>query len=168
MATLEQRFRAKFDVGLPDECWEWQSARSNGYGLLGNWPKSGIYAHRLAYELEHGPIPAGLFVCHDCDNPPCVNPAHLFLGTQADNLADMATKGRSAIGDRNGSRTHPERVPRGERHPQAKLTSQEAGEIRSLALAGWLQQDIADAYGVTFSLVSQIKRGVIWREAVAS
>jgi hypothetical protein len=90
---------------------------SAGYGSLwveGCWQK----AHRLSWELHYGPIPAGLYVCHKCDEPACIRPDHCFLGTPQDNSDDMIAKGRErhARGERNGTHTHPERVARGERH----------------------------------------------------
>lgn len=89
------RLAARLDVsGGPDSCWEYQAARSpRGYGTIGVMGKT-RRAHRVAWELANGPIPEGLLVCHHCDNPPCCNPAHLFLGTDKDNVADMRAKGR--------------------------------------------------------------------------
>lgn len=89
------RLLAKIAVGGPAECWPWTGTRNDlGYGILRVTGKN-VRAHRFAYELASGrPIPVGLEVCHRCDNPPCCNPAHLFLGTQGDNVRDAASKGR--------------------------------------------------------------------------
>jgi len=94
--TVADRFWSKVQC-LPGPCWLWTGTRQhNGYGRIlvdGRMRQ----AHRVSYELTFGPVPAGLQVCHKCDNPPCVNPDHLFVGTQSDNLFDQGRKGRNAL-----------------------------------------------------------------------
>jgi HNH endonuclease len=99
-------------MNLDHVCWEWSGARDRyGYGKL---RRDTVYwkAHRLAWTLEHGPIPDGMYVCHHCDNPPCVNPAHLFLGTSRDNQLDRVAKGRH----NQTAKTH---CPRGHPYDEA-------------------------------------------------
>ena len=96
-APLDERFWAKVDRASSDACWPWLATHGRfGYGEFKVGGRSGrsVKAHRVAWELTHGPISDGLFVLHRCDNPPCCNPGHLFLGTHADNMRDMAQKGR--------------------------------------------------------------------------
>lgn len=103
------RFWEKVDVAGPDECWLWLASVNGGewggYGQIWNGERN-LSAHRVSWVLEHGDIPKGVNVLHACDVPPCVNPKHLFLGTQADNAADMWSKGRQggcyAAGEKNG------------------------------------------------------------------
>jgi len=165
------RFWSKVDKGNgPDDCWIWQAGTNpKGYGnfrLCSPRRKEG--AHRIAYKLRYGEIPEGMCVCHRCDTPRCCNPAHLFIGTQADNAQDRAAKGRGwkPSGERSIAHLHPEVVLRGEAHPMAKLTVAEVRAIRAgYYLGHQTQAAIAKTYGVSRSLIGVIVRGEIWRYA---
>lgn len=109
----EQRFAKLVDKRGPDECWLWLGSRVGaGYGRfrLGGAKEGYPEAHRYAWEQANGrPVPSGMFVCHSCDNPSCVNPAHLWIGSATDNNLDRDTKGRTSKGDR-WYQTHPHRT----------------------------------------------------------
>lgn len=172
------RFMAKVQVA--EGCWEWTGCLSNyGYGIQRVNGKT-VQAHRLAHQLFVGPIPAGLYVCHHCDNRRCVNAlgGHLFVGTASDNNHDRDRKGRGnvASGVRHGTRTHPEsvakgdghwtrvepwRMARGERSPHAKLTALDVQHIRALARTGRSQREIGRLYGVS----REAARAIIHRRA---
>jgi hypothetical protein len=121
-------------------------------------------AHRYGYELQNGPISAGLLSCHHCDNPPCVRGTHLFAGTSGDNSRDMSRKGRGAVGDRNAMRLYPEKVRRGSQHQNAKLVEADVAAIRALLASGVKPYDaIASRFGVSTSTIGLIARGKMWR-----
>lgn len=154
------RFWSKVDTS--GECWIWTgSCATSGHGRF-NGRRTPIPAHRYAYEISVGPIPDGLYVLHACDNPPCVRPEHLFLGTQADNMADAARKGRTARGDRSGPRLHPERMTRGERRRDAKLTDAVVRVIRARHAAGTKQVDLARDYGVCRQTIQALLLRKTW------
>lgn len=112
------RFISKVNVAGP--CWLWMAGKNpKGYGQFAVDHATNVSAHRFAWIAFRGPVPAGLCVLHNCpggDNPSCVNPSHLWLGTRGDNNTDRDAKGRSCRGDRHWSRVNPERVPRGDAH----------------------------------------------------
>lgn len=182
MKSTEERFWAKVDKsGGPDACWTWTASLSaSGYGRF-NDGRRDVKAHRYAWASANGAIPPGegyhgTCVLHACDHPPCVNPAHLFLGTQVVNLADMRTKGRHACGAAHGarmrevlprgdahwSRLRPERRPRGETNGRAKLTAAAIPVIRARRAAGECLRVIASDYGVGRQLISSIYRRERW------
>lgn len=134
----------------PGGCWEWTGFISRaGYGRYREQE-----AHRAAYERENGAIPPGLFVCHSCDNPACVNPAHLWLGTAGDNSRDMVAKGRARHPKWAGRR-------RGTANPNARLTPEQVLEIRSLR---WkkTQREIAERFGISQGHVNAIMHERNW------
>jgi hypothetical protein len=131
---LSEKVKQNFwnHVNKTEGCWEWTGALNRmGYGTLSTHPGR-MTAHRVAWELVVGPIPSGLFVCHHCDNRKCVRPDHLFVGTAADNMADMVAKDRQAKGDKQGLRLHPESRAFGDkngsrRHPECLKRGDENG-----------------------------------------
>jgi hypothetical protein len=146
------RFWQRVDVAGQEECWLWTGAPlPGGYGRINLGGKGSDYtlAHRASWEINHGPIPVGIMVCHACDNRLCVNPSHLFLGTHQENMADGRAKSRFASG---------------ERQHLAKLTRDSVGEIRRLYRLGVVQVQLAERFGVSQSQISSIVRRNVWRE----
>ena len=154
-----ETFWSHVNIGDPDECWEWQGGRFwSGYGLLYLGGHHQYRAHRVAYELQNGPVPEGFVVCHKCDNPPCCNPAHLFVGTQAENLADMRKKGRQGrTGYKPGRQT-------GEKNNNSKLTWEKVARIRQLLADGQAYKEVAKLFGVSRPLISMINTNKLWRD----
>ena len=164
-AADEARFWSKVSLQpTATGCWEWLGALRLGYGQLWVGGKTQS-AHRLAWEWANGLVPDDLYVLHKCDVPPCVNPLHLFLGTPADNARDRNAKGRArgATGDANGSRTHPEKVPRGAANGSAKLTSDKVLKIRARWKAGGVTYAaLARQFGVGTVTAWKIVRRKTW------
>lgn len=144
-----KRFWDKVDICGPDECWEWQAAKTKGPGSYGvfYFDRRLHTAHRVALFLDTGVFPEGGVVRHTCDNPPCCNPAHLLVGTHADNVRDKVERGRH---------------PRGEAHSSAKLTKDEMLQIRGLASSGLNQTYIGSLYDIAQQTVSDINCGRRW------
>lgn len=147
---LKDRFEAKFQARAPGECWEWTGALSDGrYGSIGldHTGRMGL-AHRVSYEIYKGPIPAGLIVCHRCDNTKCVNPGHLFLGTHKDNMDDCLKKGR--------------RAQIGETTTTAKLTEDAVREIRNTPKRKGNFLILMKKYGIGTSQLWRIRNRQAW------
>jgi hypothetical protein len=170
------RFHSKYrkDGPVPDPalygdigaCWVWTGTlRLDGYGHFKM--KRKLYgAHRFFWMLRHGEIPKGLCVMHLCDRPLCVNPAHLRIGTSAENTADRHAKGRSASGDKNGSRTRPDRVRRGEENGCAILTEDLVREIRRLVGTGLTRKEVGERLGIKAPTVYAVASRRLWRHVL--
>jgi len=148
-------FRFWRHVDKTNGCWLWTaSLDGKGYGQFGIEKRS-HRAHRVAWELTFGAVPAGLCVLHHCDNPRCVNPAHLFLGSMKDNTRDMLSKQRDGHG----------RMP-GARNPNAKLTDDDVRTIRRRREEGQKLREIAADYGITEANVSYIFKRKGWKHVI--
>jgi hypothetical protein len=147
--AIAERFASKHtrpEVG----CWIWQAATNGRYGLISSGGKM-LKAHRAAYQMHRGPIPDGMVVMHACDNPLCVNPDHLSLGTQLDNIRDRDRKGRQVPNH-----------PAGELNGMRKLSDADVLSIRRLRQKGLTMAAIADRFGVSRSNISFIIAGKRW------
>lgn len=162
---ISKRFWSK--VLKSDGCWEWQSGISaEGYGFIQDSVVDGkqrrFLAHRVSWELTHGPIPDGLWVLHHCDNRKCVRPDHLFLGNHVANMADARKKSRMAKGANHGLNRHPECRARGAMLPHSKLTPEKVRAIRAKRSEGATFAELAQEYGVSASSIRDIFNGRSW------
>ena len=146
---LYERFWSKVKIAGPDDCWLWTAAARNkheGYGAFyldgRNQPAS-----RIAHILSNGPVPEGMEVCHRCDNPPCCNPAHLFIGTRKDNNDDKVRKGRTAAGETSGKN---------------KVTAAQVLEIRAKR-ESMTVIELGNIYGLHHTTISDICTRKSWR-----
>ena len=156
--TLAERFWSRVDKLGPTDCWNWSGyTNANGYGQFSI--KGHILAHRASWIINIGPLPEGegwhgTCVLHHCDNPACVNPDHLFIGSNQDNVDDMNRKGRAV---------HPPTY-RGESHPLSKVTECAVMQIRKYyAAGGCTQKWLASIYGVNHTQISAIVNRKVWR-----
>jgi hypothetical protein len=126
-----------------DGCWDWNGCKVNGYGVFtfrnGHWK-----AHRASWTIKNGEIPKGLFILHKCDNPPCSNPEHLFLGNNADNMRDMASKKRTV--------------------PRSKLTKEQVCEIKKMLKLGVSSTKLGIDYNVSDVCIHYIKHNITWKD----
>lgn len=148
LENLEKRFWSKVDRGKKAECWEWTGSirKKMGYGVFWMTSDNNRHAHRVCWELVNGPIPDGKLVLHHCDNRRCVNPTHLFLGTQSDNVNDRVKKGRSACG---------------EGHGMSKLTENDVRELRR-RFGSTTLVSLAKEFGISVTHVCNIVHRKNW------
>lgn len=149
-ATIADRLHRRLQPG-PNGCIVWTGSTSkNGYGRLSRGAATAGWTgtHRVSWELANGPIPDDMYVLHHCDNPPCCNPEHLFLGTLSDNTQDMLAKGRA--------RGH---LPSGEAHPSARLTDAEVADLRRLS-SELTYAELGRRFGVTATHARALALGI--------
>jgi len=147
MKITKDRIENKVELVTESGCWIWMgTTTTRGYGQIESDTKK-YYAHRASYQAFVGEIPEGMNVCHRCDNRFCVNPSHLFLGTQKDNLQDMKRKGRSTIGEKNA---------------RSKLTEKQVQQIKNGLRSGLKEKYLANLYGVCRQSINNIKNGRVW------
>lgn len=146
--TIEE-VRSRSRLNEATGCWEWQQGKSGGYGMVRvSGRKFG--AHRLTFSLAHGVIPRGMLVRHRCDNPGCVNPSHLELGTESDNRRDMYKRGRRDVRGENAM------------NYAGKLSDIKVRRIKEALARGQPHRELAAAFGVSDKMISHIKHGRRW------
>jgi hypothetical protein len=155
----KKNFWDQVKIGDANECWEWRGRKNRaGYGAL--WIVSAnFFAHRISFSLENGPIKPGLLICHTCDNPPCCNPSHLFLGTQQDNLKDMYTKGRGKKPPLNKGVG----FKKGEGHFMARLTEEKVVSLRKRYANGENAGALSRELGMSKSSIRHLIKRRSWK-----
>ena len=153
-SNVYQRLIRHMEINKTTGCWEWQGSKRNGYGRMTigsrtDGTRKSVSTHRLSYELHYGEIPQGMEICHKCDNPCCINPDHLFVGTRQDNIDDRERKGRN-------------NPPKGEKNAKAKLTEKDVLDIRNKRAAGKSFGKLAKEYGVCRKTIQNAVSGKSW------
>ncbi len=147
-----ERFWDKVVRASDEECWPWTGfCEAQGYGIIAIGRATRVKAHRVSWEIHFGEIPEGMCVCHHCDNPPCVNPAHLYVGTRADNNRDRGLRKRGK-----------EHRQYGASNDNAKLTEDDVRAIIACLQTGKSQIAVAEMFGVSQPQISKIARGEAW------
>lgn len=164
--AMVERLMGKADV--TESCWNWKAGVSkNGYGAI-RFQRKQEGAHRVSYIVFKGPIPDGQHVMHRCDNKACINPEHLSLGTRSDNMKDMVSKGRNYVPAHFRGSTNPSAIDptlrKGSRNGRAKLTGDQAKEIRILVDSGRSFSEVAEAFKVSRHTVRSIARRMSWAD----
>lgn len=160
----KNQFLSRVEAVTESGCWIWMGATRNGYGMVNEntgraRPRQRpVGAHRVAYEMFKGSIPSDKCVCHTCDVPLCVNPAHLWLGTQDENQKDKAKKGRAPSGELNGAAVH-RQLFQGEKNAAAVLSADDVRDIRASTLS---RPALARKYGVTYCTIRNVLDRVTW------
>ncbi len=155
-ARIDPELRFWSKISKADDCWVWRNANVKGYGVFWDGQRR-IRAHVFSYQLKHGPVPAGMVICHTCDNPPCCNPDHLYAGTHAQNNADRVSRGRSAPGQAKPP------VRRGPRLAHTKLTAEAVRQMRERKKAGETYRQLAEAFSVNLTTAYDAITGKNWR-----
>lgn len=155
ISSTPQELFEKHVVKNAEGCWGWNGAKHGfGYGLV-RYRRKTIRAHRISWEIANGPIPKGIHVLHHCDNPPCSNPSHLFLGTNRDNMLDKVRKGRQ----------YRPLAAHTALQPIRKLNIDQVMTIKSIRASGESLRSIAREFSVSPSNIGKIVHGITWRQA---
>jgi hypothetical protein len=160
--ALKKKLFGRIKIGGPDECWEWMGARQeSGYGVI-TFDRRQWKTHRISAALKFGARALdNKLACHHCDNPPCCNPAHLFLGTHLDNNQDRERKGRGA--NRIVALLYPERMVHGVNHYRAKLNPEKIRKIFKLRSEGYFMRAIGKIVGISASVVCLVLHHKAWK-----
>jgi hypothetical protein len=151
----KRRFESKYVVGSSNQCWEWTAFKNKkGYGAIMYRDLGNIAAHRFSYLLYKGDFDKNKFICHTCDNPSCVNPSHLFVGTPSENMKDKILKGRA--------KNPP--IHKGSKQHLAKMNPDKIREIRKLFNEGISQTELAKRYCLHTSTMNNICRNISWKD----